>query len=96
MTCLPLEATGYPCQREHLYDVLLATCASGQSLEAVCRDLIEAPEADTVRSYFNEQLTLEALPQLKQQLNGALSTEIPSRLRRKPQKIAIDFHDWPY
>ncbi len=93
---LPLEATGYQCQSQHLYDVLLATCASGETLEAVCRDLVEAPEADTVRSYFNEQLTLEALPQLQQQLNEALSAEIPQRLLRKAQKIAIDFHDRPY
>ncbi len=93
---LPLEATGYQCQSQHLYDVLLATCASGETLEAVCRDLVEAPEADTVRSYFNKQLTLEALPALQQQLNGALSAEIPPRLRRKPQKIAIDFHDRPF
>ncbi len=93
---LPLEASGYHCQSQHLYDVLLATCASGQSLEAVCQDLVEAPEADTLRSYFNEQLRLEALPQLEQQLNGALSAEIPQRLLRKPQKIAIDFHDRPY
>ena len=36
------------------YDVLLATCASGETLEAVGRDLVEAPEADTVRAYFND------------------------------------------
>ena len=41
-------------------------------------------------------MTLEALPQLQQQLNQALSAEIPPRLLRKPQKIAIDFHDQPY
>ena len=41
-------------------------------------------------------MTLEALPQLQQQLNQALSAEIPPRLLRKPQKIAIDFHDRPY
>ena len=93
---LPLQATGYQCQSQHLYDVLLATCASGESLEAVCRDLVEIPEADTVRSYFNEQLSLEALPVLQQQLNEALSAEIPPQLRRKPQRIAIDFHDRPY
>ena len=93
---LSLEATGYQCQSQHLYDVLLATCASGETLEAVCRDLVEAPEADTVRWYFNEQLTLEALPQLEQQLKRALSAEIPPRLLRKAQRIAIDFHDRPY
>ena len=51
---MPLEATGYRCQSKHLYDVLLVTCASGETLEALCRDLVEAPEADTVRAYFND------------------------------------------
>lgn len=93
---LPLEADGYHCQSEHLYDALLGICASGQSLEAVCRDLIGMPDADTLRLYLNEQLTLKELPQLQQRLNQALAANISPRLRRKAQRIAIDFHDRPY
>lgn len=93
---LPLEAQGYCCQSEHLYEALLAVCASGESLEAVCRDLPGTPEAGTVRCYLNEQLTLEELPALESSLNGALTARLPARLRRKRQRIAIDFHDRPY
>ena len=93
---LPLEANGYTCHREHLYDALLAASASGDTLEAVCRDLPDAPKAGTLRRYFNEQLTIEALPELGQQLNQALAQDLPARLRRKPQRVALDFHDRPY
>ena len=93
---LSLEAQGYCCQSEHLYEALLAVCASGESLEAVCRDLPGTPEAGTVRCYLNEQLTLEELPALESSLNGALTARLPARLRRKRQRIAIDFHDRPY
>lgn len=93
---LPLEANGYTCQSEHLYDALLAASASGDTLEAVCRDLPGTPKADTLRRYFNEQLTLEALPDLEAGLNQALAQDLPPRLRRKAQRVAIDFHDRPY
>ena len=33
-THLPLEAQGYCCQSEHLYEALLAVCASGETLES--------------------------------------------------------------
>lgn len=93
---LPLEAHGYTCQSHHLYEVLLGVAASRQTLEAVCRDLPGAPTADTVRSYLNKQLTVEALPELQQHLNEALAAQLPSRLVRKPQRVAFDFHDQPY
>lgn len=93
---LPLQAQGYSCHSEHLYEALLAVCASGESLEAVCRDLPGTPEAGTVRSYLNEQLTLEELPALQQHLNRALTAKRPARLSRKAQRVAIDFHDRPY
>ena len=93
---LPLEARGYKCHSQHLYDVLLGIAASGETLEAVCRDLTSVPSADTLRLYLNDQLTVEALPDLEQALNQALTAELPPRLLNKPQKIAIDFHDRPY
>lgn len=93
---LPLEAQGYTCQSHHLYEALLGVAASRQTLEAVCRDLPGAPTADTVRSYLNKQLTVEALPELQQQLNEALAAQLPPRLLRKPQRVALDFHDQPY
>lgn len=39
-----LEAEGYHCQREHLFDVLLGARASGQTIEATCRELDRALE----------------------------------------------------
>ena len=93
---LPLEARGYKCHSEHLYDVLLGIAASGETLEAVCQDLTSVPSADTLRLYLNDQLSVKALPDLEQALNQALTAELPPRLLRKAQKIAIDFHDRPY
>jgi hypothetical protein len=93
---LPLKANGYTCTSQHLYDALLAAGASRQTLESVCRDLVAAPKADTVRHYLNAQLTVEALPHLQDGLNDALAARLPQRLQRTAQTLAIDFHDQPY
>ena len=43
-----------------------------------------------------QQLRTEDLPELARRLNEALAAEIPQRVWRHPQDIAIDFHDRPY
>lgn len=93
---LTLEADGYHCQREHLFDSLLGACASGQTIEATCRDLVSIPSAETIRHYLRTGLAVEALPELEQQLNDALAAVVPPRLRKHAQHVAADFHDRPY
>jgi hypothetical protein len=39
---------------------------------------------------------VEELPELEQQLNAALAAEVPRRVRRQAQEVAIDYHDRPY
>ncbi len=95
-TYLPLEANGYKCTTETLYDVLLAVTATGQTVTAVCADLVGTPDPETVRHYLKEQLTVEDLPLLQQRLNQALASVIPPRLYRKAHDVAIDFHDRSY
>lgn len=97
---LPLEAHGYSCQSEHLYDVLLGASAHQESIEALCQRMPSMPSADTVRRHLKGQLTLEKLPEIEQGINQALHADLPKRLRRSARKrglrIAIDFHDRPY
>ncbi len=95
-THLPLEANGYKCTSETLYDVLLAVTVTGQTVTAVCADLVGTPDPETVRHYLMEQLTVEDLPLLQQRLNQALAESIAPRLYRKAHDVAIDFHDRSY
>ena len=95
-TYLPLEANGYKCTTETLYDVLLAVTATGQTVTAVCADLVGTPDPETVRHYLMEQLTVEDLPLLQQRLNQALAESIAPRLYRKAHDVVIDFHDRSY
>jgi putative transposase len=93
---LPLNAEGYKCTTDDLFKVLLGVAATKSTLEAVCADLVGTPDPQTLRGYFNEQLRVEELPELEQQLNAALAAEVPRRVRRQDQEVAIDYHDRPY
>ncbi len=93
---LPLEAEGYVCTTDDLYDALLGVAANRGTLQAVCSDWLEIAEPETVRGYLNEQLRVEDLPALERKLNAALAAQTPKRVFRRPQDVAIDFHDRPY
>jgi hypothetical protein len=93
---LPLNAEGYKCTTDDLFKVLLGVAATKGTIEAVCADLVGTPDPHTIRGYFNEQLCVEELPALEQQLNAALAAEVPRRVRRHAQEVAIDYHDRPY
>jgi putative transposase len=93
---LPLEADGYACTTDDLLNVLLGVAANQGTIESVCADLVGTPDADTIRTYFNEQLCVEDLPDLAERLNAALATEVPERVRRRACEVAIDLHDRPY
>jgi len=93
---LALEANGYKCTTADLWNVLLGVAADQGTIESVCADLVAAPDAETIRTYLNEQLCVEQLPHLETLLNQALVAKLPAALWRRPQDVAIDFHDRPY
>ena len=93
---LPLEAEGYVCTTDDLYNVLLGVAANRGTLQAVCTDWLKIADPETIRGYLNDQLCVEDLPELERQLNAALAAQTPKRIYRAPQDVAIDFHDRPY
>lgn len=93
---LLLQAEGYKCTANDLLNVLLMAAAQQCTIESACAELSSGPGAETIRHYLNEQLTAERLPELERCLNEALTAQVPKRLWRQAQDIAIDLHDRPY
>ncbi len=93
---LPLHAEGYACTTDDLLKVLLGVAVTRGTIESVCADLVGTPDPQTIRGYLNAQLRVEELPDLERRLNAALAAELPPRVRRHAQEIAIDYHDRPY
>lgn len=93
---LPIEADGYICHTEMILNVLIKVSAETSSLEAVCADLEEVADSNTIREYLNAALLIQELRKQEEQVNGALAGCIPGDLVRTAIEVAIDFHDEPF
>ena len=93
---LPIEADGYRCKTDMIFDLLMKASAECSSLEAVCVDLEEVADSNTVREYVNKYLPVDQLSKQEEDANRALAECIPEKMERKGIEIAIDFHDEPF
>jgi DDE family transposase len=95
-THLTLQAEGTKCTTADLIDFLVGVTAQASSLQAVGSERAAGPQPDTVRGYLNAQLALADLPARLQEVNAALASQLPARVRRQPVEVALDLHDRPY
>ncbi len=95
-TYFPLQVSGYECTVETVFDVLVKAAVTGQTIEAVCNDLDDVVDGETIRSYLNEQVRVDNLHSLEQQVNQALVAGLPRRIWKSKVEIAIDLHDEPF
>jgi len=95
-TYFPLQVSGYECTTETVFDVLLKAAVSGQTIEAVCNELDDMVDGETIRGYLNEQISLDDMQSLERQVNQALVAGLPRRIWKSKLEIAIDLHDEPF
>lgn len=88
-----LEADGYSCTTQVVNDVVIKASVEGESIEGTCNDLDNVPTGRTLRGYLNEQLPVKDLEGLEDNVNAALTDDLPKRLWRRPLDWAIDEHD---
>jgi putative transposase len=93
---LKIEANGYICKTDMIYDMLLKASAECSSLEAVCADLEDVADSNTQREYINLALPIKELSSQEERANQALAGCIPISMLRTGIEIAIDFHDEPF
>lgn len=93
---LPIEAHGYCCDTDMILDILIKASAECSSVEAVCADLEETADSNTIREYLNQRLVVTELRQQEERANAGLIECIPSALDRENVELAMDFHDEPF
>jgi putative transposase len=93
---IEIPAAGYCCTTDMIFDVLMKASAECSSLEAVCADLEQVADSNTMREYLNKALPVKELREQERQVNQALAHGIPARMVRKGIEVAIDFHDEPF
>lgn len=93
---LRIEANGYCCKTDMIIDILIKASAECSSVEAVCADLDDTADSNTIREYVNQALGVKKLRQQEQRANAALAECIPNGLDREDVELAMDFHDEPF
>lgn len=90
---LELDIQGSKATTEMALEVLLHAASTGQSIEASCAELVGTADSNTLREYLNEQFDKDNLAALEEQVNSALSADIPKKLCSRPRELALDLHD---
>jgi putative transposase len=79
-----------------ILDILIKASAECSSVEAVCADLEDTADSNTIREYLNQSLAVKELRQQEKRANEALAECMPTTLDRDGVELAIDFHDEPF
>ena len=76
-----------------LFEILVRTASRGESIEQTVRGLEGTPSSNGIRYHLEK---LDDMKSLEQQLNAALQSRIPPKLRNRSHRLAIDLHLIPY
>jgi putative transposase len=93
---LPLSVSGYDCTTDMVLDVLIKAAVTRKTVEAVCNDLQNVSDSNTIRAYLNEQIKADDLADLERRVNIALVEGIPARVWSRAREVAFDLHDEPF
>ncbi|UBF30222.1 hypothetical protein K9N68_39570 (plasmid) [Kovacikia minuta CCNUW1] len=84
---LDLENTYFSC--EDLFEILLRAASRHDSIEHTAQRLDGVPSGNGIRYHLDK---LDDMVALERQLNGALQSRIPPKIRKRRHRIAIDLH----
>lgn len=93
---LSLEVAGYKITTSMVLNVLLKAAVEKRSIEAVCDDLTDVVDSNTLGEAVNRVLRVEDLRQHEPEFNAALVDSVPTAMPRGGLEMAVDFHDEPY
>jgi hypothetical protein len=88
---LELESTYFRC--EDLFEILLRAASRHDSIEHTAQRLDGVPSGNGIRYHLDK---LDDIVTLERQLNAALQSRIPPKIRKGRHRIAIDLHLIPY
>ena len=93
---LSLEVEGYKVTTSMVLNVLLKAAIEQRSIDAVCADLADVVDGNTLREALNRTLTVDQLHQHEAEFNAALAACLPPQMPRQGLEMALDFHDEPF
>lgn len=91
-----LKTEGYKISTSMVLNVLLKAAIEKSSIEAVCADLADVVDSNTLREAVNRALTVDDLRQHETEFNAALVSCLPVEMPKQGLEMVIDGHDEPY
>jgi putative transposase len=93
---LSLQTEGYKITTGMVFSVLVKAAIEKRSIEAVCADLVDVVDSNTLREAVNRALSVDDVRQHEVEFNAALAACIPEQMPRRGLEMVIDFHDEPF
>jgi Transposase DDE domain len=90
---LPLAPEDSSCSAETLFEILLRAASRHDSIEHTAQRLQGVPSGNGIRYHLDQ---LDDMAALEGQLNAALQSRIPPKIRKGRHRLAIDLHLIPY
>jgi putative transposase len=90
------QTEGYKITTSMALNVLMKAAVEQRSIDAVCDDLEDVVDGNTLREAVNRSLKVEDLRQHEEEFNAALAECIPAQMPRVGLEMAIDFHNEPF
>jgi putative transposase len=90
---VPLELEGTYFCSEDLFEILLRAASRHDSIEHTAQRLDGVPSGNGIRYHLDK---LDDMVTLEGQLNAALQSRIPPKIRKGRHRLAIDLHLIPY
>jgi Transposase DDE domain len=87
---------GYRLNTRMTLDILSKAAVDNSSLEAVCADLQEVVDSNTVRESLQRALEAQSLRDHEREMNAALAATLPLDIPRRGVQLALDWHDEPF
>jgi len=91
---LHIRDHGWKCRSSVLISILFFAAARIASIHDACQRLLCTPSDEAVRQALRAMCP--AMAEMERRANAALSCRLWKRLRRRPQRLAIDLTEIPY
>ena len=79
--------------QQNLFEILVRAASTGDSIENTSKILNQSPSGNDIRYHLNK---INEFEQIEQQVNSALKSRIPQRIKKNRHRIAIDLNLIPY
>ena len=93
MENIPIETQSAFCTQKDIHQIMIGAASQADSIENTTKKLNKSYSGKTIRNHLDK---FASFKQLESQLNRALISKLPRRIKKRKHKMAIDLNLIPY